>query len=93
MGIRLALGARIGQIIRLVLREGLRLALIGVVLGLGLAAGLGRFIRDLLYETRPYDPWVWAGAAGALGLAAIVACLLPAWRAGRADPVSSLKAE
>jgi predicted permease len=93
MGIRLALGARIGQIIRLVLREGLRLALIGVVLGLGLAAVLGRFIRDLLYETKPSDPWVWAGAAGALGLAAIVACLLPAWRAGRADPVASLKAE
>lgn len=93
MGIRLALGARVGQIIRLILVDGLRLALIGLILGLGFAAVLGRFVKDLLYETPPTDPWVWGGAAAALGGAAIVACLLPAWRAGRADPVSTLKAE
>lgn len=93
MGIRLALGARIGQIIRLILVDGLRLALIGLILGLGLALVFGRFIKDLLYETPPTDPWVWGGAAAALGAAAVVACLLPAWRAGRADPVSTLKAE
>ncbi len=93
MGIRLALGARVGQIIRLILVDGLRLALIGLILGLGFAAVLGRFIEDLLYETSPTDPWVLGGAAAALGVAAIIACLLPAWRAGRADPVSTLKAE
>ena len=93
MGIRVAIGARAGQIIRLILVDGLRLALIGLGLGLGLAAVLGRFIKGLLYETPPTDPWVWAAAAAALGGAAVVACLLPAWRAGRADPVETLKAE
>jgi hypothetical protein len=93
MGIRVALGARAGQIIRLILVDGLRLALIGLGLGLGFAALLGRFIKDLLYQTPPTDPWVWGGAVGALGGAAVVACLLPAWRAGRVDPVATLKAE
>lgn len=93
MGIRLALGAGAAQVMRLILVDGLRLAVIGLVLGLGLAAMLGRFIEDLLYQTPPTDPWVWGVAAAALGGAALVACLLPAWRAGRADPVATLKTE
>lgn len=92
IGIRMALGAPRGNILRNVLAEGIRPALIGLVIGLAASAVLVRFIRSILYETQPLDPAVFAGVAGVLLLVAIAACILPAWRASRLDPVQAFRA-
>ena len=92
-GIRLALGALPGQIGRLVLADGLRLA--GIGLGLGLVASLAaaRLLQSQLYETAPHDPAAYLAAAGALGCAALLACWLPVRRAAAADPQVVLRDE
>ena len=92
IGIRMALGAPRGNILRHVLAEGIRPALTGLVIGLAASAVLVRFIRSILYETQPLDPAVFAGVAGVLLLVAIAACILPAWRASRLDPVQAFRA-
>jgi predicted permease len=93
MGIRIALGARLSDVVMIVLRGGLRAVAIGIVLGAAAALALGRLIASLLYGVAPNDPWVLVAAAAVLGAIAIAACLVPAWRAGRVDPATSLRAE
>lgn len=91
--VRLTLGATPGNVARLVVLRGGALAAGGVLLGLGAAAGLSRFMGRLLYEVAPIDPLTY-GAVGILMLViAVPACLLPAWRAARVDPARVLREE
>ena len=93
IGIRIALGARRPSVLRLVMIDGLRPALIGLVLGLAGSAGVVRLIRSMLYETSPLDPTVFAAVAATLLAVAALACMLPAWRASRLDPMQALRTE
>jgi len=92
-GIRLALGAEPRQVLGLVLREGLVLALTGVTIGLTLAALLGRTLASFLYGVGAYDPAVLIGVPVMLLVVAVVASLIPAQRAVRVDPMRTLRSE
>lgn len=91
IGIRMALGAQRGDILRMVLTEGLRLAVIGVAIGAAGALALTRLLKTFLYATAPTDPIAFAGAALLLTVVALLACYIPARRAMELDPVSSLR--
>ena len=93
IGIRIALGAQREQILRLILLDGLRPALLGLMLGLAASTGATQLIRSLLYGTAPYDPTVIAAVILTLLLIASIACIFPAWRASRLDPMQALRAE
>jgi predicted permease len=93
IGIRIALGAQREQVLRLMLLDGLRPALLGLVLGLAASAAAVRLIRSMLYETQPLDPVIFAAVAGLLLLVAALACFSPAWRASRLDPMQALRTE
>ena len=93
LGIRLALGADAGQLQRFVVGRGVRLALLGVVLGLPAAFGVTRVLRSTLYSVSPTDPVVFAAVALLLAAIAVLACLSPARRATRVDPLASLRSE
>jgi putative ABC transport system permease protein len=93
IGIRIALGARREQVLRKVMLDGLRPALLGLVLGLAASAGAAKEIASMLYGTEALDMSVFAGVSGALLLVAAAACLVPAWRASRLDPMRALRTE
>jgi predicted permease len=93
IGIRAALGAQQGELKAMFVRHGLVLAGIGVVVGLGAAAGLTRLMASLLYGITPLDPVTYAAVALMLVIATIVASYLPARRAASVDPIEALKAE
>ncbi len=93
MGIRMALGARPGDILRLVFRSGFVRLAIGVTVGLGLGFLLSSPLRVVLYGVDPTDPIVYLAIVATLGLAGLLACLVPARRATRVDPVQVLKPE
>jgi putative ABC transport system permease protein len=93
IGIRIAVGAQDGDIMRLVLNHGFRLAALGTVLGLAGALASSRLLSSMLYETGTDDPWSYLFAIAVLGLAALGASLLPACRATRVDPMVALRAE
>jgi predicted permease len=93
IGIRIALGAQREQVLRLMLGDGLRPALYGLVLGLAASAAAVRLIESMLYGTRPLDPAIFAGVAATLLMVAALACLIPAWRASRIDPMQALRME
>lgn len=93
IGIRIALGARQEELLKLVLGQCLRLVLLAVAIGLAASAMLTRFIATLLYEVKPIDPFVWAGVSVILVGVALTAAFGPAWRASRIDPVIALKFE
>jgi len=92
-GIRIAVGANSGDIVRLVLRRGIRLALIGEGIGIILAFALGISLRTMLFEISPVDPLTHACVAVFVLAVALTACLVPAWRAARIDPVRALRTE
>jgi hypothetical protein len=92
-GVRLALGAGAADLARAVLREGVRMVAVGVAAGTVLALAAGRWIASLVYGVSPRDPAVLAAAAAALLTVAVVACLSPARRAARVDPVETLRAD
>ena len=92
-GIRAALGATMGDVLRQVLGEGLRVVAVGVVVGVLLALAGGRLIGALLYGIAPSDPVAMVAAASVLLATATAASLVPAWRAAKADPVTALRAE
>ena len=93
IGIRIALGAQRDRVLRLMLMDGLRPALLGLTLGLGASAATVRLIRSMLYETEPLDPLVFLTVSMVLLAVAALACLLPAWRASRLDPMQALRTE
>ena len=93
IGIRLALGAPREHVLGKMLADGLRPALIGLLLGLAASAEATRLMRDMLYETRPVDPPVFAAVAAMLMAVAALACVIPAWRASRVDPAQALRTE
>ncbi|PYR42815.1 MAG: hypothetical protein DMF95_27475 [Acidobacteria bacterium] len=92
-GIRVALGARTRDVVRLVLGGALEMTAAGVAIGLAAAAGLTRFLGTLLFAVKPTDPVTFVVTAGVLATAALVACALPAWRATRVDPAVTLRQE
>jgi putative ABC transport system permease protein len=93
LGVRIALGADRGDVLRLVLRQGMSLALIGIGIGLGAALLLTRLIQNQLFGVRASDPLTFVGVALLLGLTALAANLLPALRAMRVDPAVVLREE
>ena len=93
IGVRMALGARPGDVARLVLSQGFVIIATGIAAGLGAATWLSRYIRTQLYAVSPLDPAVYAGVAALLAAVAIVACLIPARRAAKVDPMVALKYE
>ena len=92
-GIRLALGAAPRDLLLLVVRQGMSIAVVGMVLGLAGAFALTRFMRTLLYGVQASDPVTFAAIAATLTLVALVACFVPARRAARIDPIVSLRTE
>jgi putative ABC transport system permease protein len=93
IGVRMALGARRGHVVRLVLGQGMRVMAIGIGFGLAGAIGLTQFLRGLLYEVRPNDPITYVAVCLLLGGVGFVAGCLPAWRAMRIDPMVALRYE
>jgi predicted permease len=93
MGLRMALGARRGDVVRLVLRQGLGVAAAGIALGVVAALVAGRWVAPLLFDVSPRDPVVFGGVAAVLLASALVATLVPARRATRANPSDALRAE
>lgn len=93
LGIRLALGAETGSVLRLVLNRGLVLAVIGVAIGLAMSVALGRLVESQLYQVSPRDPWVFLAVAVVLAVVSVLGSYLPARRATRVDPIVALRAE
>ncbi|MGD2153894.1 MAG: ABC transporter permease, partial [Gemmatimonadales bacterium] len=93
IGIRVALGAARADIVEMVLKQGIVLVAAGLVLGLLGAWGATKLIEELLYQVEPTDPLTFVSVSVFFGVVAVVACLLPAWRALRVDPLIALQAE
>ena len=93
IGIRMALGARAGQVVGLVLAQGLGLAALGVGIGIAAALALTRVLARFLFDVTPTDPATFAGTAVLLAAVALLACWLPARRAARVDPIEALRTE
>jgi len=93
IGIRIALGAQRTEVLRLVLLDGLRPVILGLLIGSAGGATAGALIRSILYGTSPFDPVVMAGMVGCLLLTAVVACAVPALRASRIEPMQALRTE
>jgi predicted permease len=93
MGVRVAVGADVTHILGLVVGGGVRLVGIGVVVGTVIVLALGRLVASMLYGVTPHDPAVLIIVAVTFVVVAILACLIPAWRAARVDPVTLLRAE
>jgi predicted permease len=93
IGIRIALGAKREQVLRLMLGDGIKPALLGLAIGLVASAAAVRLMQSFLYETKALDPLVFAVVAGTLLLVSALACLVPAWRASRLDPMQALRTE
>jgi putative ABC transport system permease protein len=93
IGLRMALGASRGDVLRLVIQQGMSLLLIGLGAGLVLSLALMGVLSSLLFAVRPYDPISLAAAAAALALVALIACSIPALRATRVDPLVALRYE
>ncbi|MBV9407078.1 MAG: FtsX-like permease family protein, partial [Acidobacteriaceae bacterium] len=93
IGVRMALGAPREQIVLLMLGDALRPALYGLTFGVAGSIGAMRLMQSVLYGTRPLDPSIFAAVAGTLLTMATLACLVPAWRASRIDPMHALRTE
>ncbi len=93
LGIRLALGARPAAVVRIVVQQGIALAISGIAIGTVLALGTGRFLQPLLFETSAHDVFTFGSVACVLLIAAIAACAVPALRASKVNPVEALRTE
>jgi predicted permease len=93
IGVRMALGATLRDVVRLVIQQGLTLVLFGGALGVAAALTVTRFIAALLYGVQPADPFTFAAVTGLLVAVALTACWLPARRAAKVDPMAALRCE
>jgi putative ABC transport system permease protein len=93
IGVRLALGAQPGGVLRLVVSEGLKVTLVGIAIGLAAAIALGRAVASLVYGVPVRDPLTFAAVALALAVVSLAACAIPARRAARVDPMVALRYE
>lgn len=93
IGVRMALGATPGGVVKMILREALRLVLPGLLLGAASVWGATRLLKTLLYGVKPLDPWLCAASLVALACVAMLACVLPARRAARVHPMEALRFE
>jgi putative ABC transport system permease protein len=93
IGVRVAVGAQRSEVLRLMLADGLKPAALGLLLGLAGSVAASEVIRDLLYGVKPLDGGIFAAVSILLVAVACVACLLPAWRASRLDPIQALRIE
>ena len=93
IGVRMALGARPGDVSWMISRQGMLLAGVGIVIGLGASVALTRFLRGLLYDVSPMDPVALIGAAVSLLGVTLLASWLPARRAAAVDPANALRAD
>ena len=93
IGVRMALGAGRARVLREVVSEGFRLTAAGIVAGSASALFLNQLLASLLFGVRPSDAATFATAIPGIALVALIACLLPAWRASRLDPNAVLRAE
>jgi predicted permease len=91
IGVRLALGAQKFDVLRMVLKDGARMTLVGILIGLVGALALTRLMRTMLYGVRPTDPFTFVSVAAVLGAVAMLACYLPARRAMKVDPMEALR--
>jgi putative ABC transport system permease protein len=92
-GIRIALGANAGRVLWHVLREGMAFPVAGLLVGVAASLAVTRLLQSSLYEMSPWEPRVFVGTTALLLVVAAAACLVPAWRATRADPMEALRAE
>ena len=93
IGVRRALGAQPGDVLGLILSHGMKMVVCGVVLGLFAALGLTRLLSNLLYGVRATDIATFTAVAFVLAVVAFLACLLPAWRATKVNPLTALSHE
>src|SRR5438270_2234181 len=93
IGVRMTLGAQSEEILRLMLGDGLRPALYGLTIGLVASIWAVRVIQSMLYGTGPLDPAIFASVGASMLVVAALACLVPAWRASRIDPMQALRTE
>lgn len=93
VGIRMAMGAEAGQVLRLILRQGMGQVLMGLVLGVGMAFLVSFALRNMLFQVSPNDPVVFALVAGVLVITGLAASAIPARRATRVDPLTALRSE
>jgi putative ABC transport system permease protein len=93
IGVRMAIGARPGEIVRMILGQGMALALIGLVIGLACAYALTSAVKSLLFQVAPNDPVTFFSVAAVLAFAALAACYIPARRAAQVDPLRALRTE
>jgi putative ABC transport system permease protein len=93
IGIRLALGARMTDVLRMVVIEGMKPTLLGVAIGLAAALAMGRLVASLIFQVKPTDPTTFLAVAALLAFIALLACIIPAYRASKVDPVVALRNE
>jgi predicted permease len=93
IGIRMALGAQMGDVLRLVVKQGIALAVVGAAVGVGVALGVTRYLTSMLYDVRANDPVTIVAVSVLLALVALAACYIPARRATRVDPIIALRYE
>ena len=93
IGVRMALGARQGEIVRMVIRQGMAVALTGIAAGIAAAFGLTRLMATLLYDVKPTDPLTFAAVVIALTATSLLASSVPALKAARVDPLRALRYE
>jgi putative ABC transport system permease protein len=89
----MALGAKIGDVLRMIVYEGMKLVFFGVLIGAVVALTLGKVMSSLIYDVRPSDPLTFIAVTGLLAAVAFIASVIPAYRAARVDPMKALHYE